>query len=77
METQPRPHYFCTMSSVLGPRYSNMDPEVCGMHPPFGEFGAARSLKGKGHLGGADFVLHVGMGPWGRGGSATVLTAAG
>jgi hypothetical protein len=33
--------------SVLAPRYSNTDPEVSGVHPPFSEFSTARSLKGR------------------------------
>lgn len=50
-----------------------MDPEVGGMHPPFGEFGAARSLKGKGHWGEGTFCATCRSGPMGKGGQQLCL----
>lgn len=50
-DSTPFLHHFCPMSSVLAPRYSNIDPEGSGRHPPFDEFGAARPLIGGGELG--------------------------
>lgn len=53
------------MPSSLAPKYLNMDPEVSGMHLPFVEFAAARSLSTRGDQGNSFVLATCGSGPMG------------